>query len=193
MKSKLLYRVVPKLILCIILLLVFPACSTIPSEHLETTGHMPPPPGLVKWCKYNQYIYQCQTLKEHPKKKLALIFNDRLWKTLTEVKTFVNKFEYKYDRHQYGISEFWQNILITGKGDCEDYAIAKQQLLIEQGIPHETLGIATAYTKRGYHAVLVVSTDKGHIILDNNFKSPISVEYLDYDWVYIPDHLIFNF
>jgi predicted transglutaminase-like cysteine proteinase len=53
-------------------------------------------------------------------------------------------------------------------GDCEDYALTKRARLIEMGLPVGALRIATARTRSGAgHAVLVVRTDRGDLVLDN--------------------------
>jgi predicted transglutaminase-like cysteine proteinase len=53
-------------------------------------------------------------------------------------------------------------------GDCEDYAITKRHHLIKAGLPASALRIAYVKTRSGEgHAVLVVRTDKGDLVLDN--------------------------
>lgn len=53
-------------------------------------------------------------------------------------------------------------------GDCEDYVLAKRMELIEQGLPPSALRIAQVRTRKGAgHAVLVVNTDQGDVVLDN--------------------------
>ena len=53
-------------------------------------------------------------------------------------------------------------------GDCDDYALTKRQVLLDAGWPSGVLRIATARTAEGIgHAVLVVSTNDGDLVLDN--------------------------
>ena len=53
-------------------------------------------------------------------------------------------------------------------GDCEDYVLAKRKALIRAGLPAASLRIAAVTTRRGEgHAVLVVNTSRGRIVLDN--------------------------
>lgn len=55
-----------------------------------------------------------------------------------------------------------------GAGDCEDNALTKRRELIKLGIPSSAVRIATARTSRGIgHAVLIVSTSAGDMVLDN--------------------------
>jgi predicted transglutaminase-like cysteine proteinase len=53
-------------------------------------------------------------------------------------------------------------------GDCEDYAVTKRHHLIRGGIPASSLRIAYVKTRWGEgHAVLVVNTSRGDLVLDN--------------------------
>lgn len=62
--------------------------------------------------------------------------------------------------------DVWQ--LGVTRGDCEDYVLAKRAELIRAGLPASALRIAAAKTSGGVgHAVLVVRTDQGDLVLDN--------------------------
>ena len=53
-------------------------------------------------------------------------------------------------------------------GDCEDYALAKRQLLIDRGwAPSQLLIAVVDDPLAGAHAVLIARTDQGDLILDN--------------------------
>lgn len=53
-------------------------------------------------------------------------------------------------------------------GDCEDYVLSKRAALISKGLPAGALRIAYTHTRRGEpHAVLVVKTSQGDLVLDN--------------------------
>lgn len=53
-------------------------------------------------------------------------------------------------------------------GDCEDYVLAKRRKLIDAGFPPSALRIAYVITRKGEeHAVLVVNTQAGGLVLDN--------------------------
>lgn len=80
--------------------------------------------------------------------------------------------EYKTDRQNYGKLDLWAGaaqIVQRGSGDCEDYVILKQSLLRAMGVPDKSMSIIILKdTARNlYHAVLGVSTNQGHLILDN--------------------------
>lgn len=71
------------------------------------------------------------------------------------------------DRRQYGREEVWALPTARG-GDCEDFVLLKKRELIRHGVAPERLLIATVLDrKRGSHAVLVLRTDQGDMVLDN--------------------------
>ncbi len=92
---------------------------------------------------------------------------------LNSVNRTVNKLvRYQSDAENYGSKDHWASpseILIRGKGDCEDYAILKMATLKEAGLPPQAMSIVVLRdTRRNlYHAVLSVMTSQGYFILDN--------------------------
>lgn len=62
--------------------------------------------------------------------------------------------------------DVWQADVSTG--DCEDFALTKRRLLIAAGWSSKTLRVAVARTASGEgHAVLVIKTTQGDLVLDN--------------------------
>lgn len=81
-------------------------------------------------------------------------------------------------------TEQW-SINVTA-GDCEDYALTKRQKLIEAGFPSGALRIAEVKTINGArHAVLVVLTDKGQLILDNLRKHVVFRQRSGYKFLWV--------
>lgn len=71
------------------------------------------------------------------------------------------------DRQQYGREDVWALPTARG-GDCEDFALAKKQRLIDAGLSPASLLIATVLDRqRNPHAVLVLRTGSGDYVLDN--------------------------
>lgn len=71
-------------------------------------------------------------------------------------------------------------------GDCEDYALTKRGYLVERGVPLNALRIATAYTRSGEaHAVLVLRSDQGDLVLDNRHDAIQHWYQTDLDWLAI--------
>lgn len=92
---------------------------------------------------------------------------------LAAVNRWVNReIAYVEDRDLYRRDDYWagaRRTLGLGKGDCEDIALAKMQLLAAAGIPRADmiLTIARDPVRRSDHAVLVVRAGEGYLMLDN--------------------------
>ena len=89
------------------------------------------------------------------------------------VNRFVNnRVTFVDDSRQFGRADVWltaSETLRRGRGDCEDYAIAKMQLLREAGIAERDmyLVIAKDLVRRSDHAILVVRAGQRMLMLDN--------------------------
>lgn len=71
-------------------------------------------------------------------------------------------------------------------GDCEDYVLTKRRRLIQLGWSPNALRVAIAYTPNNNgHAVLVVSTNKGDLVLDNRNSAVLNWRDTDLRWVMI--------
>lgn len=84
-----------------------------------------------------------------------------------------NKIAYTDDLALYRKNDFWaasRETLRRGKGDCEDYAILKMDLLAAMGIERDKmiLVVARDLVRNADHAVLVVQLDDGPLVLDNS-------------------------
>ncbi|MEY9261624.1 putative transglutaminase-like cysteine proteinase [Bradyrhizobium elkanii] len=92
---------------------------------------------------------------------------------LDEANRAVNQaIRYVSDFAQHGEADRWTAPLATfatGKGDCEDYAIAKYTALSEAGFPREDLRLVLGRdrTIRQDHAVLAARLDGHWLILDS--------------------------
>ena len=93
--------------------------------------------------------------------------------SIARVNAWVNAHvAYAEDAAHYGQADYWagaEQTLRAGRGDCEDYAIAKMQILAEMGISRDDmyLTIARDLVIRNDHAVLVVKIDGQVMVLDN--------------------------
>jgi predicted transglutaminase-like cysteine proteinase len=89
------------------------------------------------------------------------------------------------DSEQFGVPEFWCEAR-SGFDDCDGYALLKRALLKEQGFDEDKIHISTCWINVKAidtgHCVLIVETDKGQFILDNNYNWPISPVELPYKW-----------
>ena len=90
--------------------------------------------------------------------------NDHVNSTIVEVS----------DMEQYGREDVW-TLPTSGKGDCEDFALLKRKLLMQRGWPASALSIAIGQTSQGEpHAVLIVRTAQGELVLDNLTSSVLT-------------------
>jgi predicted transglutaminase-like cysteine proteinase len=83
-----------------------------------------------------------------------------------------SKIEFGEDRDVYGRADYWataSETLRRGVGDCEDFAIAKMELLSALGISRDRMRLVVArdLVRNADHAVLVVMIDNGAVMLDN--------------------------
>ena len=97
---------------------------------------------------------------------------------LSHINSFFNNILPQHDEQKYGISDYWstkKEFLIDGRGDCEDYAIAKYFSLIENGFSKDDLFLAVAKVdgRTTEHMVLFYFKSRNEIplVLDNlSFK-----------------------
>ena len=93
--------------------------------------------------------------------------------TLGRVNAWVNeRIVYTEDRDLFSRADFWagaKKTLNLGRGDCEDIALTKMQLLAAAGIPREDmfLTIARDLVRGADHAVLIVRHEGGYVMLDD--------------------------
>lgn len=131
--------------------------------YAQTTGPTTVPIGHARFCE--QRPVECQA-------NTAAIAEEELtetrWAQLQDVNNRINAAVIPAnDSDLYGIDEFW-TYPTNGYGDCEDFVLAKRHALIGMGWSPSTLLITVVREPNGEgHAVLMVRTDRGDLILDN--------------------------
>jgi predicted transglutaminase-like cysteine proteinase len=71
------------------------------------------------------------------------------------------------DMEHWGVIDRW-DYPSDGKGDCEDFALFKRKMLIEEGFPRQALLMTVVKDEHNEgHAVLTVKTSAGEFVLDN--------------------------
>lgn len=90
--------------------------------------------------------------------------------------------EYLSDTEQYGVSDKW----VAGcpaKGDCEDYALCKMELLLRMGYAPSRVGIMVVMDDQRQipHAVAVVDDN---VVLDNLSKNSEPISSKPYTPIY---------
>ena len=107
-------------------------------------------------------------------RKVALVSTYDKRKQLNVVNHYLNQLLPQYDDIMQKQEDYWatpKEFLITGYGDCEDYAIIKYFTLLKLGYDEKKLFLTTVFEQHrgGYHMVLSYFKEKGKspLILDN--------------------------
>jgi predicted transglutaminase-like cysteine proteinase len=141
------------------------AASTLPVASLPvpSQGEARAPIGWVSFCK--RLPNEC-AVDAAQAERIAL--TPQNWKTLEAINTRVNSAIVPItDMEHWGVIERW-DLAEDGKGDCEDFALLKRKRLIEAGLPRRALLMTVVIDEeQAGHAVLMVRTDAGDLILDN--------------------------
>ncbi|KKB12066.1 transglutaminase [Devosia geojensis] len=126
------------------------------------TGNTSIPVGHAEFC--NSRPAECQA---NANPVLAVTLDDARWSQLLEINAYYNDTIVAVsDNDLYGVEEFWT--YPNGYGDCEDFVLAKRRALIEAGWPASALLMSVVREPNGDgHAVLIVRTDRGDLVLDN--------------------------
>jgi predicted transglutaminase-like cysteine proteinase len=88
------------------------------------------------------------------------------------------------DMAQYGVEDKWASPLMTfasGRGDCEDYALAKYAALRAAGFANDDLRLVIVHLPQSQidHAVLSVRYEGRWLILDNRRFAMLDAAHLD--------------
>lgn len=135
------------------------------------------PMGFVVFCSNNPE--QCQIGTGASRIQLS----DQEFQALEKVNRLVNHRVQPVRDGIGGISSDTWTIAST-KGDCEDVALAKRDMLIRGGLPAGALRMAVARTSWGEgHAVLIVGTSKGDYVLDSRFDLIKRWNQTDLTWI----------
>lgn len=145
-------------------LLAFPAVITAQPGagiHARVSSSVVAPPGFRDACR--RYGWLCG----HRRGKVGMS-DDQLLALAQDVNGRVNRSVSEMsDQANYGVPERW-SLPYNGRGDCEDFALAKKKMLLESGVDSRRLLMAVALDRRGdNHAVLLVRLDSGDVVLDN--------------------------
>ena len=143
------------------------------------TGATSIPVGAADFCKRSpsdcrpeNRVVQAETL------------TDQSWQQLIAVNDAVNaKIMPETDQDNYHVAEYW-TYPTDGRGDCEDIALQKRRELISAGWDPSTLLMTVVREQNGDgHAVLMVRTDRGDLILDNQDNRILRWNDTAYDFI----------
>jgi predicted transglutaminase-like cysteine proteinase len=102
---------------------------------------------------YNKYLAKFDIYKDWSLYLKAFAVNHAV---LTDI-------EYTFDKDQYHEDDYWASpveTIMSGKGDCEDFAILQKEVLLHLGVPEEKMFIALvnrAGDTQPDHAVLLLN------------------------------------
>jgi predicted transglutaminase-like cysteine proteinase len=132
------------------------------SPFMRIYGPTLPPFGFVNFCE--RHRSEC---RQGPLEEARIeLTPDRLGE-LDHVNRSVNRLiEPATDQEIYGVAEYWA--IPINRGDCEDYALLKRQVLMMRGWPASALLLTVVRDEKGEgHAILTARTAKGDFVLDN--------------------------
>ncbi len=137
------------------------------------------PSGYVQFCKDN--AADCRSGTQDAR---DIVLSRQAWKDLIALNDQVNQsVKPMTDLENYGKVEWWA-YPTDGYGDCEDYVLLKRKLLIDAGWPRSALLVTVVRDKKGEgHAVLMVKTDRGEFVLDNQEPKILSWRATGYRYV----------
>lgn len=120
------------------------------------------PVGAAEFCKANPA--ECGA---YPDLVAVEALTEARWSELIDINDDVNASVVPVtDEELYQVVEYWT--YPAGSGDCEDIALEKRRQLVQRGWDASTLLMTVVRERNGNgHAVLMVRTDRGDLILDN--------------------------
>lgn len=128
----------------------------------QTGGATSIPVGASEFCKAHRT--ECSANRNAV---AAIELTGARWQQLVDINNLVNTAIVPItDEDYYKVAEYWA--YPDGFGDCEDFALAKRKALIANGWNPSTLLMTVVREANGNgHAVLMVRTDRGDLVLDN--------------------------
>jgi len=131
-------------------------------QFQKVYGVVPAPTGHVDLCARRPTLCRANNAQRQ-----RITLNAATWNDLVEINAAVNgAIMAASDQQMHGVVERWD--VAEHAGDCEDYALLKQRLLMARGWPQDALLLTVVLDENGGgHAVLVVRTTEGDFVLDN--------------------------
>lgn len=127
------------------------------------------------------------TMTSDPSDYLRIDLDAATLQTVKRTNAYVNRVLISQtDQSKRHVNDYWEAPSLEGRptGDCEDFALAKRRLLIQNGIPAAALSLAVVKTRQGEdHAVLIVSTQQGDLVLDSLAYDVKPWQKAGYTWI----------
>ncbi|MCL4767663.1 MAG: transglutaminase-like cysteine peptidase [Hyphomicrobiaceae bacterium] len=148
------------------------------SLYMRVFGQAIAPFGFVQFCDASP-----DDCRPGPGREQRFLATPERLSELDEINRYVNRAILPAtDLDLYGTTERW--VIPVSRGDCEDYALLKRQILIRRGWPPSALLMTVVRDELGEgHAVLTARTAQGDFVLDNKVDA-VKLWYLTpYDYV----------
>ncbi|MEH3148215.1 MAG: transglutaminase-like cysteine peptidase [Methylobacterium frigidaeris] len=139
--------------------------ASLPTPSAVTTamGEARPLVAWVEFCAH--YGSECAIDPNEPD---TVTLTPRVWQTVNQVNRAVNaSLRAVTDQDHWGVPDRW-DLAEDGAGDCEDFQLLKRKLLAQNGLPRRAMRMTVVIDEKGEgHAVLMLRSDRGDLILDN--------------------------
>lgn len=170
-------------IIAVFVLVVMPCGAAMADDHpvnerfLTVYGPTHAPIGYRAFC--DRHRLDCVL----PTRKARMHLTAKRWDDLETINLIVNRtIKPVSDQDLYGSVEVWT--YPSNAGDCEDYVLLKRQMLMKRGWPASALLITVVRDESGGgHAVLMVRTTSGDLVLDNRLDDVVAWHALPYDFI----------
>ncbi|WP_407528110.1 transglutaminase-like cysteine peptidase [Methylobacterium oryzisoli] len=155
--------------------------AALPATTLAapSTGPARPIVGWVEFCA--RYASECAVDASEPE---VVTLTPRLWQTVVSVNRAVNAGTHAVtDQEHWGVPDRW-DLAEDGSGDCEDFQLLKRKLLAQSGLPRRAMRMTVVIDEKGEgHAVLMLRTDRGDLILDNKTSAVLPWQRTGYVFI----------
>jgi predicted transglutaminase-like cysteine proteinase len=139
--------------------------ASLPPNGLSLQSGGPARPILawVDFCR--RYEAECRVDLGEPE---SIKLSPAVWKVLNDINANVNHTVSSVtDLEHWGMVDRW-DYAEDGLGDCEDYQLLKRKRLEQAGLPRRAMLMTVVLDENNEgHAVLMIRTDRGDLILDN--------------------------
>lgn len=137
--------------------------GVVTASYAPTGGSTSVPYGWADFCR--RYAGECDS---GPLPALDVNLTAKTMKEIGRVGRWVNTHVKPVsDMEHWGVIDRW-DYPSDGKGDCEDFALFKRKILIDEGYPRQALLMTVVKDEHNEgHAVLTVKTSAGEFVLDN--------------------------
>ncbi|MET0257045.1 MAG: transglutaminase-like cysteine peptidase [Methylobacterium sp.] len=119
-----------------------------------------------------------------PSEPAQISLTPAVWRLLATINRRVNqRIKPVTDMAHWGVVDRW-DYPDDGVGDCEDIQLLKRRMLVERRLPRRALRMTVVIDEIGEgHAVLMVRTDRGDLILDNKTDAVLPWALTGYTFV----------